>query len=256
MKNHIITAIGILSILPAVAYSQGTPTPVLAFDVASFKLNQQCRDASGYSHSYVDIPSPGRFVTINASLNELLKFAYAVKDYQMSGHPLLDRDAACYTVEAKAPPETSEEQIRLMTQTLLAERLKLVLHRETKVFAVYELLVSKNGPRLQKAKPDAQGGSRSEGGRGSGWQVTAAKISMTGLANRLTRDLDRPVFDKTGIEGFYTIALQYGPEDSDIPDRPPIFTALQQQLGLKLEATKRPIEVLIIDHAEKIPTDN
>jgi uncharacterized protein (TIGR03435 family) len=79
---------------------------------------------------------------------------------------------------------------------------------------------------------------------------------MEAFAYRLSRDLDRPVFDKTGIEGFYAITLQYGSEDGDISDRPSIFTALQQQLGLRLEATKRPVEVLIIDHAEKVPTEN
>jgi uncharacterized protein (TIGR03435 family) len=84
----------------------------------------------------VDTPIRGRFVAINASLNELFKFAYDVKDYQMAGHPLLNRDVACYAIEAKAPPETSEEQIKLMVQTLLAERLKLALHHEAKIFPV------------------------------------------------------------------------------------------------------------------------
>jgi uncharacterized protein (TIGR03435 family) len=256
MKIQFIVAIGALAAASMLAYSQTPSPPSPAFDVASVKLNQQCRNADGFSHSSVDIPSPGRFVGINASPRELIGFAYEVKDYQISGHPLLAQDAACYSIEAKAPPETSEKQMRLMVQSLLAERLKLVLHRETRVFPVYELVVSKNGPKLQKAAPDAKGGSSSGGGRTSGWRVTAAKISMTGLAYRLSRDLDRPVFDKTGVEGFYAITLQYGSEDGDNSDRPSIFTALQQQLGLKLDATKRPIEVLIIDHAERVPTEN
>jgi uncharacterized protein (TIGR03435 family) len=256
MKNHLNAIPYILSILATLAYPRGSPPSTLMFDVASFRLNQRCRDANGYAYSSVDMPTPGRFVAINASLNELLEFAYTVKSYQLSGHPLLNRDAACYAVEAKTAPDTSEEQIKRMVQGLLAERLNLALHWEEREFPIYELLVGKNGPKLQRAKPDAKAGSRSDGGHGTGWQVTADKISMSGLANRLTLDLGRPVFDRTGVDGFYAITLQYAPEDSDIPDRPPVFTALQQQLGLKLEPAKRPIQVLIIDHAEKVPTEN
>src|SRR6266699_4795196 len=136
-----------------------------AFEVASVKLTQHGRDANGLSISDVKIASPGRLVATNSSLDECIRWAYDAKEYQIAGPNWLNSDEASYDIEAKAPPDTPAKQIRLMMRTLLAERFKLVLHRESRVLPVYSLVVAKNGPKLQEANPDGRAGTTSEGGR-------------------------------------------------------------------------------------------
>lgn len=133
---------------------------------------------------------------------------------------------------------------------------KLTLHREPRELTLYELVVAKNGPKLTKAEA-RPGGVTS--GRG---HLTATAASMDRLARFLAGSyvkLDRPVVDKTGLDGVFDFTLDWTP-DSDLqkhPDGPPdIFTALQEQLGLKLEARKGPVEVFVVDHVEKIPSEN
>lgn len=140
--------------------------------------------------------------------------------------------------------------MRLMLQTLLRERFKLVLHRDSKLLPVYLLVVRKNGPHLQSATSDAPGRLSSYGNR-EGVRVTGDSATMEALAHRLSRDLDRPVFNKTDIQGTFRIKLEWAREG----DGPSVFGAIQE-LGLKLEGSKAPIEILVIDHAERIPTEN
>jgi uncharacterized protein (TIGR03435 family) len=225
--------------------------PAPAFDLASVKLTAHGRTADGWSVSSLKIVSPGRLVAINASLGECLRWAYEVKEFQISGPGWLDSDAASYDIEAKAPPETPPDRIRLMFQTLLAERFGLALHRETKTLAGYALEAAKKGPKLRPASTDGKVGFSSSGGS-DGVHVTSQSGTMIGLAHRLSLDLDRPVFDRTEIQGRFSIDLQWAREGSG----PSIFSALQEQLGLKLEPMKAPFEILVIDHAEKVPTAN
>jgi uncharacterized protein (TIGR03435 family) len=222
-----------------------------AFDVASVKRTQHSRNADGLSISDVKIASPGRLVATNASLDECIRWAYEAKEYQISGPDWLNSDAASYDIEAKAPPNTPAKQIRLMMQTLLAERFKLVLHRETRVLPVYALVVAKNGPKLQEVNSEGGAGLSSEGGP-NGVRVTSPKAAMAGLAHRLSLDVGRPVLDRTELKGFFRITLEWSREG----DGPSIFAAIQEQLGLKLEGTKAPIEILVIDRAQRAPTYN
>jgi len=222
-----------------------------AFDVASVKLTSHGRNAEGLSISDLKIAGPGRVIGTNASIEECILWAYEVRKNQVAGPDWLNSDAASYDIEAKAPPDTPPAQIRLMMQTLLAERFKLALHRENRELPAYFIVVAKNGLKLQQADPDARGGVTSRGGS-SGVKVTSEKIAMAGLANRLSLDLGRPVFDKTGLAGFFRITLEWAREG----DGPSIFTAMQEQLGLKLDAAKASIETLVIDHAQRIPTEN
>jgi len=221
-----------------------------AFDVASVKLTRHGRTADGWSYSDLKVAGPRRFVATNASLDECIRWAYEVKEYQVSGPDWLNSDAASYDIEAKASPDTTEKQIRLMMRTLLAERFKLMLHSETRMLPVYTLVVAKNGPRLQAAGSNGSDGLTSEGSR-ERVRVTAQKATMAGLAHRLSLDLGRPVVDRTGLGGAFRITLEWAREG----DGPSVFTAIQE-LGLKLEGTKSPIEVLVIDRAEKVPTAN
>jgi uncharacterized protein (TIGR03435 family) len=151
---------------------------------------------------------------------------------------------------------------------LLADRFKLALHRDTKELPIYSLTAGKDGAKVHEVKPG--GNSRTGGGRG---HLVGQKISMSQFADLLTqiapREIDRPVIDRTGLKGVFDIALDWTPENqrpqgSEAEGRgaiegapgPNIFRALQQQLGLRLEPQKGSVEILVIDHAEKVPTEN
>jgi uncharacterized protein (TIGR03435 family) len=116
--------------------------------------------------------------------------------------------------------------------------------------------VAKNGPNLSKSGLQKSGADGRQSTNSRGGHVTATHVSMAELAYQISRWTGFPVFDKTGIKGEFDFTLDYAPDDRDTNSVPSLFTAVQQQLGLKLEATKGPVEVLVIDHAERIPTEN
>jgi uncharacterized protein (TIGR03435 family) len=202
---------------------------------------------------------PGRLTIRNASLKFCIEWAYGVKDYQISGPGWLDSEH--FDIVAKAERGALEDRLRQMLQALLADRFKLSLHRETKEMPVYALTVGKEGAKIHPVKAD--GKSRTGGGRG---HLTGQKISMPQLADLLTvgaqRELGRPVIDKTGLKGAFDIALNWTPEDprpageTEAAPGPDLFRALQQQLGLRLDSQKGPVEILVIDHVERVPTEN
>ena len=228
-----------------------------SFDVASVKRSPPPTGTGINSSMKLD---PGRLTCTNVSLKKLIYESYGVKDYQISGPDWLGTEI--YDIAATLPPGTTGDDVMLMIQNLLAERFKVTLHRDTKEFPVYALVVGKNGSKLQEV----------EFGRGSTsgmpGKLTATRIAMRNLTEFLSRQTGRPVLDMTGLKGFYSFTLNYAPDEAPsapIPGAPPLpestvgaslFTAIQEQLGLKLEARKAPIEILVIDHAEKIPTEN
>jgi uncharacterized protein (TIGR03435 family) len=239
--------LALMAVLPVLAQSQTVPT----FDVASVKPTQHGRNAEGWSRSSVDIPSPDRLVAENSSLDELIRFAYDLKDYQVAGPVWLNDDYECFDIVAKAAHGYSKTQMRMMLQTLLKQRFKLAEHRENRVLPIYELVVGKNGPKLKAADPAGRKGTSSGGGK-----LTATKVTMADFAYELSRQLNRPVIDKTGISGAFDITLHYSRDEDSAPADPPLSTAIQETLGLKLESTKGPIEVIVVDHIEKSPTEN
>ena len=164
-----------------------------------------------------------------------------------------------FDIDAKAAePKATQAQFRQMIQSLLADRFQLKVHRSTKELSIYALVLAKNGPKLVEAKNDDPEVSMRIEGPG---QMTGVKATMAMLATTLSRPLQRKVVDETGLKGDYNFKLQFVPEqntskpgdDGAIPpnDGPSIFTALQEQLGLNLKATKGSVDVLVIDHAEK-----
>ena len=182
--------------------------------------------------------------------------AYGVKDYQVSGPAWIK--SARYDIIAVGPnPSNKQDAWQFMLQNLLVGRFRLKLHRETKKLSIYELVVGKKGPKIGEPKPGS-GSSISGNNRG----MTFKGSSMSGLADALTRITDLPVVDKTGLKGRYDFTLQYSRENrSGIPEQgdatatidtsaPSIYTALQEQLGLKLKSAKGQVEVLVIDHIE------
>jgi len=257
----------------SVALAQDTPP---AFEVASIKISDRGEmvDILGASFDAwmrggPGSNDPGRISFTNASLRSMIMSAYEVKRYQISGPLWLA--TAYFNVLATVPPGASKEQVKLMLQNLLAERFKLALHREKRELPVYNLVVAKNGPKMKVSQSDPEAG----GGSFGPWNGHARWITpyqaMRGLAEFLSPRLNRPVMDATGLTGKYDFTLYWDSENMDARLRQPternsgpeamepapnIFSALQQQLGLRLEQSKSMMDILVIDRAEKIPTEN
>jgi uncharacterized protein (TIGR03435 family) len=226
-----------------------TPAPAASsFEVASVRL------VSG-EHGYTSISPAGsaRFTARNASMKVLIEYAFGVDDKQISGENLEWIDSDLFDVEAKPEGDVilSYEQMKPLLQNLLAQRFKLVFHREQKDLRGYALMVAKNGPKLQVSKETSlTGGYIFRDG------LRSPCISMPIFASMLGHSVGQPVVDKTGITGNYDIKLSFAPNNSMDSPLPSIFTALQEQLGLKLEPQKVPVEMLVIDHLEKAPSEN
>jgi len=212
-----------------------------AFEVASVRLNMSDDRATKFN------TRNGSLISTNVSLREFIRWAYGVKDYQVAGPDWLGSQR--YDIVAKAEASVPDDRLMAMLQALLAERFKLAIHRDTKERAVYALVVGKNGARLHEVEAGPQ---RSLNKRN---YLSAQKISMSQLADSLSRPVNLPVLDMTGIEGVFDIELKWAPEE-DSANGPSIFTAVQEQLGLKLEQRKGPMEIIVVDHAERIPTEN
>lgn len=206
-----------------------------------------------------------RFMTINTSLNNLISFAYGLHDRQITGGPAwMESDK--YDLEAKPDGEGQPSQAQWMTmvQKLLADRFKLTFHRDKKELSVYAIVVAKTGSKLTKSDGDPNG-LPSLFFRGLG-VLPARNATMTDFAGVMqTAVLDRPVVNQTGLSGRFDFVLTWTPDEfqfgglgvkipapADNAAAPPdLFTAVQQQLGLKIESTKAPVDVLVIDHVEK-----
>ena len=217
-----------------------------------------------------------------------------LQDNQLSGGPSwisserydIDAKLDDSQVEAleKLPPEQRILQNKLRVQSLLADRFKLVVREETKEIPVYALVIAKNGPKLQETKPGDTypNGIKGPDGRPSlaccGWETGQLKgqaLPMATLVMMLSHQLGRTVLDQTGLKGKYDFALKWTPDQSSAGDvhgadgvkpgaesapppdssGPSIFTAIQEQLGLKLESTKGPVESIVIEHIER-PSEN
>jgi len=227
------------------------------FDVASVKPNLTL--ASDRNRSSIR-PGPGSVSAKRASFKSLVMWAYGVKAYQVVSS-VNWLDSQWYDIEAKADEKTSKDHLMLMMQTLLADRFHLVQHRETRELAVNALSVDKadkNGPKLHEAPPgDKVGGQVRFAMAGKAKQLIGTQAPISELIvwlNSLLIDSGRPVIDRTGLTGAYDFQLEWLPDD-DFPPTP-LSAALQQQLGLKLEAIKAPVEMLVIDRAEKVPSGN
>ncbi len=219
------------------------------FDVASVKSN---RSGTGVDHVQIG----GGTVTIqNVSLKRLIGMAHGVpegRNYLFSGPEWLDSEN--FDVLAKYSADTPGDQVLPMLQRELEERFSLRLHREKKEFTAYALLLVKDGPKF---KPSTRQGGPYRFSVQNGHAVGSA-ITMGMLGDRLSRPdfgLDRPVVDQTGLSGSFDITFDWKPGEPDAPSAS-LFAALQEQLGLKLEARKIPLEVLVVDHAEKVPKEN
>jgi uncharacterized protein (TIGR03435 family) len=229
----------------------------LRFEVASVKLVEHPNYARLTCQT-------GRQFEATTSLKWLISFAYRPGDADrqiVGGPPWMDSRDLYFDVEAKPPtPPVSSEDCRKMVQTLLSERFKLALHKETREMPVYALVVGSKGSKLHEATGDEPPGRTSNIMlNGAAIQVndhysqsTARGMSMSQLAGFLQGlpSVGRLVVDETGLKGLYPITLDFATKTGD-EEKPDVFTAVQEQLGLKLESKKEAVEVLVVDHAEK-----
>jgi uncharacterized protein (TIGR03435 family) len=211
-----------------------------SFDVASIKPSPPERPG-GFPFRL----GPSTF-SMQGRLYDLIQQAYDVKPYQIAdGPPWMQSE--WYDVLAKAGTDAGSHQIRLMLQTLLADRFHLKLHRETRMTAGYVLIVDKNGPKLPPPRTDVP--PDSEGVIQIGGGIWARGASLSHIAYGLTLTMGQPVVDETKIEGHFDVRLRFE-DGNDAGAIASIFPALHE-VGLKLEARKVPIEVLVIDSAER-----
>ena len=237
---------------------------------------------------------PERLHFENMPMRELLIMAYDLDQYQLSGASWLSSQA--YDIDAKIQPGATKEQFHAMLQNLLAERFSLKVHHETKEFAGYELMAAKNGPKLKEAEvpsgaatvpaasdpparpkvgKDKDGLPELPPGAAAtmmattpvGTRMSARGQSLSTLVLQLKSLVKAPVNDQTGLSGKYDFNLTFSPPNATTPTSadpagtlaeraPDLFVALEDQLGLKLVAKKLAIDVVVIDHLEKSPTEN
>jgi uncharacterized protein (TIGR03435 family) len=264
---------------PALQQSQGPQTPAAvtaprqsapaagpladthpAFEVASIKPAAPQQPGMMVSMG----GDAGRINYTNVSLKSVLMRAYDVKLYQITGPSWLDTER--YDIIAKVPDGAPKEQIPAMLRDLLAERFHTTVHREIKTAPVYALVVGRNGPRLKDADPTL----------GPSFVIQAdedafemiGRLSLALLASNLSARLGRPVLDLTELKGTYNIDMKWARDEmggstvagdahsTASTPFPSIFSALQESLGLKLEPRTAPVEYIVVDKAEKVPTEN
>ncbi|HEU5342534.1 TIGR03435 family protein [Edaphobacter sp.] len=230
-----------------IATAQSPTVPAPSFEVASVR---QVSRGSGYTS--ISPLGSARFFARNASMKLLIEMAFGVQGYQIAGKNVGWIDSELYDIEAKPQGDVSlsYEQLKPLLQHLLAQRFKLEVHHEQKEIQGYALKVAKNGSKLQVGKEaTGMGYILSNGIRGPA-------VSMSSLAAMLAHPVGTPVVDKTGVTGKYSIKLNFAPDGSADSPYPSIFTALQEQLGLKLEPQKVAVEMLVIDRLDKVPSAN
>jgi len=243
-------AIGLVmaTLMHPICEAQNNPAPP-AFEVASIR---PMKEGSVYR---AGISIAGDRVQVSGPLKHMMTLAYSVRDYQISGGPSW-ANSDLYEIIAKTAGTVTVAQARPMLQALLVDRFQLKLHRENREFPIYALLPGKNGSKLKESANTVQFSVNSTGGPVS--RIVATNVTMATLCSQLGyRIEDRPVRDRTGLTGHYDLTLEWTPVGTppDVASGPSIFTAIQEQLGLKLEAAKESGESLVIDRVER-PTEN
>jgi uncharacterized protein (TIGR03435 family) len=248
---------------PAISPKSADVAP--EFNVATIKLSNPATPGRQF------MAKGHQFITINTTLNDLIAFAYGLNVRQIVGGPAWMASEK-YDLDGKSEggSQPTDAQWKMMIQKLVADRFKLTYHHESRELPAYVLTVGKNGPKLKTSEADP-GALPGIGFRGFG-NMPVSNASMADFAAMMQGSvLDRPMIDRSGLKGRYDFVLKWTPDDSqfigmrppsasvpgnDRPDAPPsLFTAIQEQLGLKLESAKVAVDVLVIDHVE-MPSPN
>lgn len=236
-------------LIPVAAHTQQQPSARVEFEVVSVKPGDPASRGSSSGSP------PGRLTMRNTTLKNLVMSAYGLNEFQITGGPAW-MDSAKFNIDAKLPEGAPQSQMPLMLQTMLADRFNMASHRESRIFRHFALTVANGGPKLRKASAGDHGGVVTSQ---SSNQITGWGRPISDLAGMLISVVGAPVVDQTELKGQYDFDIKFAPlagasnsADDALPD---VFTVLQKQLGLKLEAIKGPVEVLVIDRAER-PTGN
>jgi uncharacterized protein (TIGR03435 family) len=279
MRTVLASGILVITYLPAFGQSAA---PAKAFEVASIKSAPPPTDGRLMVRMGGD---PGRLDYTNVSLKDVIRVAFKVRPDQISGPDWLTSER--YIISAKYPAGATKDDVPAMLQALLADRFKLTYHKDSKVLAMYALVQGKGGPKLTPA--ETSGNMRMMMGP-KGRHMTG-KATMPQLADMLSNMSDRPVIDMTELKGSFEIDLEFtsdfspegmrmgmqgpppgggggpgpgpgGPgggearQHDESADAPTLFTAVQEKLGLKMEPRKGPVDLYVIDHIEKVATEN
>jgi uncharacterized protein (TIGR03435 family) len=226
-----------------------------SFDVASVKPSPAVPLGQNININ-LGATSHNELVLTNTTLCEMLRFAHRlVSDDQVAGPDWIKDREVRFDVLAKGPAGATRDQLLVMLETLLDERFEITRHPEPRVVAHYELAIAKGGPKIHPSKPDAKEDLKYLRGR-----LASEAMPMSRFTMLLSRQLRQAVLDKTGLAGPYGIDIEWTPDQPngappEIPG-PSIFSAIQDQLGLKLEARKTPMDIMVIDRANKVPGAN
>lgn len=224
--------------------------PPRAFDAVSVKPDAQ--KGPGYRMTWrVD---PVMLNITGQTLKQYVQQAYDLKSYQvlLQGPGWIGDRAVRFDIQARTATPATKAEMMLMLRPVLAERFHLGFHRETRQMSVYFLRAERHGTKL-RAATTTEGPN---GGVNSGGVADFTHESMDDFADVLGRFItDRPVFNRTGLKNEYRFKLEFAPTDDDAGEHPSIFSALPEQLGLRLEAGKAPVDVLVIDHADRPQTN-
>ncbi len=224
------------------------------FDAASIKPSKAAGDRRSLNSD------PGRITYTNVTLRDCLMAAYDAKDYQITGPDWMRTDR--FDIIATAPGTASPDEMKPMLRKLLAARFQMTLHREKRDLPVYAMVISKAGTKLKETETPGRGNMRINGGG-----VVFTSITIPELIDNLSRmrfaEMDRPVVDNTGLKGRYDFSVNlFGSQEEMMAALnkgdfgSSIFTLIQEQLGLKLEPQKLPLDMVIVDKAERVPTEN
>jgi uncharacterized protein (TIGR03435 family) len=281
-RKSLILAVVLIALTSPAAFAQSTPPaasePQAAdasvkapeFDVITIRPNKSLSDIKDGVETTTTFSrnTPDGFSARNYFLKSLIFDAYGLKQfYQIVGGPGwidsegFDIEAKVVAANGTTPQPLTRELRKQMLRSLLVDRFKLAVHNETRQLPVYELVVAKNGPKFQPAKPEEKF-KYSTNFRGGLTMLTLQTAEISALTGELSGRLSRPVIDKTGLIGKYDIKLEWAHDTSLSSDAaandasgPSIFTAVQEQLGLKLQPAKAPVDVIVIDQVEQ-PTAN
>lgn len=226
------------------------------FEVASVKIPPPHVIGQPYDITIADIQNDTITFT-NASLADCIRYAYSLSsNLQLSAPDWAKSSEARYNIVAKTAPGTKRDQIPKMMQALLSDRFKLVIHHEQRVLNYYGLVVAKGGPKLHE--PTA-GPATIPAGINGQLRIVSNRMSISEVVSQLSRYMRALVVDETALAGEFEVKLVWTPDDRPVPEDQKgasVFAAVEEQLGLRLVSRKGPMEVMVVDRAEKIPTEN
>jgi len=246
--------------IPQIALFTALALQVSSFEVASVRINEAgTAGGEGRERESIQV-SPGSLTMRNITLDSCLQWAYGLRSFQIAGAPDWFTSER-YDIFGKAPGPVAETELKIMLQSLLADRFRLKIRHESRDLPVYWLKAAKGGLKIAPAA-DAVAPASMHPVDGA---LVFQNVSMAEFADRLSKrpfSLDRPVMDQTRANGIFSFSLKLADNADELKhgleknDSPSIFDAIQHQLGLKLSPEKAALAVIVIEHANRMPAQN